>query len=100
MNRGPRPLMRHDRTVNRDTPKRAATSISVSVLLPEDCMNDCSNPTSPFASRGDMVTSASDQGLHLMLVGVPRTPPRWRHPGEDDRSIYEAAASDRSSYSA
>ena len=51
-NRGPTPLRRHDRTVNRDTPKRAATSISVSVPLSVPCMSDCSKITRSSSLTG------------------------------------------------
>jgi hypothetical protein len=49
--------------VNRETPKRLATSISVNVLLPEPRSDDFSNATSLFGAMFNMIASAFELAI-------------------------------------
>jgi hypothetical protein len=49
--------------VNRETPKRLATSISVNVLLPERSVDDFSNATSLFGPTFNIIASASELAI-------------------------------------
>src|SRR5262249_20191878 len=72
--------MRHDRTVNRDTPKRSATSRSVRDRFSDRDANDSFNPTSLCAFGCGMISLRT---CSVLCLGSPDAAQR-RRPGRDE----------------